>query len=603
MNRTEICRSRSACLALSVGSVIALGAASIAAAEPRMYDGTENNLDNPEWGSTDEPLGRATPALYADGVSDMIGEPEWPHPRDVSNTVVHQDSMSGVFIPDPRGLTDYIWAWGQFVDHDLGRTPMEAEPAFIQIPAGDPWFDPDGNGDAILPFRRSNFDPDTGTGPDNPRDQISAVTSWFDGSMVYGSNIERGEWLRALEGEGKLKTSDHPTGSLLPFNDGTQDNSGVGNSTEFFVAGDKRANETTSLICMHTLLVREHNRVAEELAQDHPDWTGDEIYQQARKIVSAQIAAITYNEYLPALLGKNAVPPYPGYDDTLNPALATEFSTAAFRMGHTQISPMILRLDENGDTIPEGNIELQHSFREPELITEEGGIEPVLRGLAESQAQRIDAKIIDDLRNFLFNQPGDVPPPLDLATFNIQRSRDHGLASYNEVREAYGLDPAEDFSDITSDAETAAALEEVYGEVGKVEPWIGLLSEDPVPGSSVGEGILTIVLEQFLRVRDADRFWYQIDPDLSEWVSWIERQSLRDVIVRNTPIEEEDLQPNVFFLPCPADLNEDDQVDGADLGVLLGEWNASDSPADLNGDGVVDGADLGVLLGAWGPCF
>jgi len=54
--------------------------------------------------------------------------------------------------------------------------------------------------------------------------------------------------------------------------------------------------------------------------------------------------------------------------------------------------------------------------------------------------------------------------------------------------------------------------------------------------------------------------------------------------------------------PCPADLNGDGVVDGADLGVLLNAWGSTDAAADLSGDGVVDGADLGILLNAWGGC-
>ncbi len=55
---------------------------------------------------------------------------------------------------------------------------------------------------------------------------------------------------------------------------------------------------------------------------------------------------------------------------------------------------------------------------------------------------------------------------------------------------------------------------------------------------------------------------------------------------------------------CPEDLNGDNLVNGADLGLLLADWNAGGgSPADLNGDNAVNGADLGLLLAAWGPCF
>jgi len=58
-----------------------------------------------------------------------------------------------------------------------------------------------------------------------------------------------------------------------------------------------------------------------------------------------------------------------------------------------------------------------------------------------------------------------------------------------------------------------------------------------------------------------------------------------------------------LFTPCPADLNGDGQVNGGDLGTLLGQWGiCAGCSADFNGDGKVDGADLGSLLGAWGPC-
>lgn len=52
--------------------------------------------------------------------------------------------------------------------------------------------------------------------------------------------------------------------------------------------------------------------------------------------------------------------------------------------------------------------------------------------------------------------------------------------------------------------------------------------------------------------------------------------------------------------PCPADLNEDGTVDGADLAEVLGYWQLSGG--DLNGDGITDGADLSIVLGSWGPC-
>ena len=53
---------------------------------------------------------------------------------------------------------------------------------------------------------------------------------------------------------------------------------------------------------------------------------------------------------------------------------------------------------------------------------------------------------------------------------------------------------------------------------------------------------------------------------------------------------------------CPADLNCDGFVNGADIGLMVADWQESGSPADLNDDGTVNGADIGLLVAAWGPC-
>jgi hypothetical protein len=65
------------------------------------------------------------------------------------------------------------------------------------------------------------------------------------------------------------------------------------------------------------------------------------------------------------------------------------------------------------------------------------------------------------------------------------------------------------------------------------------------------------------------------------------------------------LNPCSQFVPpptCPADLDGNGVVDGADLGLLLNAWGPFATAADLNGDGQVNGGDLGLLIAAWGPC-
>ena len=119
-------------------------------------------------------------------------------------------------VPNAHEMTDWVFQWGQFIDHDLDLTnPATVPEEFdIPIPKGDPTFDPTSTGTAVMPFTRSEYDPTTGTGPGNPRQQINEITSFIDGSQVYGSSAARANALRSHVG-GKLLTS---AGNLLPFN-------------------------------------------------------------------------------------------------------------------------------------------------------------------------------------------------------------------------------------------------------------------------------------------------------------------------------------------------------------------------------------------------
>ena len=241
-----------------------------------------------------------------------------------------------------------------------------------------------------------------------------------------------------------LKTSH---GNLLPFNINELPNAPSAEAPNFFLAGDFRANEQTGLTAMHTLFVREHNYWAKVIAKSNSSLDGDTIYEVARAIVGAEMQIITYQEFLPFLLGPKALPRYEGYKSEVNPSIANVFATASYRFGHTMLSSQLLRLDRRLKEIDEGHLDLASAFFNPNRIINEGGIDPVLRGLAHQPAQEIDTLLDDDVRNFLFGPPG--AGGFDLAALNIQRGRDHGLPGYNEVRRNFDLEPAEDFADIT----------------------------------------------------------------------------------------------------------------------------------------------------------
>ncbi|MCC9631442.1 peroxidase [Blastopirellula sp. JC732] len=491
--------------------------------EVRSIDGTGNNVDNPEYGSVGVDFLRVAPADYGDGISSLAGE-DRPSAREISNALVAQEPGSA---GNERQLSAFVYVWGQFLDHDIDLTETgDSEAANIAIPTGDPYFDPDGSGDDVLHFFRSLFDPATGDSVDNPREQFNEITAFIDGSQVYGSTQEVADSLRTFEG-GKLKTSE---GDLLPVNE-----------QGAFYAGDVRVNENIQLSSLHTLFVREHNFWADQIAEQNPSLTDEEIYQQARSIVIAEIQSITFNEFLPALLGEGVIPDYAGYDPTINPGITNEFATAAYRMGHSLLNDDIEFFGNDGRAIFEG-VTLAEAFFNPALV-QEHGIDALLKYAASTQSQEVDTQIVDSVRNFLFGAPGS--GGLDLASLNIQRGRDHGIADYNTVREAYGLPRVTSFAEITSDPELQQQLEELYGTVDNIDLWVGALAEDHVAGGSVGETTQAILVDQFTRLRDGDRFWYEniFSP---QDVDRIEHTTLSDIIQRNTVIDN--LQANVFFM-------------------------------------------------------
>lgn len=534
----------------------------LCAVDFRSFDGTGNNRQNTEWGSTAEQFLRTSPAEYSDGISTPAGA-DRQSARAISNLLADQGEQSLV---NNRGLSAFVYAWGQFLDHDIDLTnsASPAEPFSITVPQGDADFDPQGTGTQTIPLIRSIYDATTGTSSSNPRQQVNAITAFVDASQVYGSDAQRAAALRTLQG-GHLKTSE---GGLLPFN-----TTGLENATPpgapasaFYVAGDVRANENVELLALHTLFVREHNRVADRLAASNPSWSDEKLYQEARRVVAAELQVITYNEFLPALLGANALRPYQGYKAQVNPGIANEFATAAFRLGHSLLGDDIEFLNNQGQEVHDP-VSLRDAFFNAPLLAETG-IDPILKYLASDNAQEIDTRVIDDVRNFLFGPPG--AGGLDLAALNIQRGRDHGLADYNAVRVAYGLRPVTRFSEITRDPAVQQALQQAYGNVNNIDLWVGGLAEDHVPGASVGPTFQRILVDQFQRLRDGDRFWYERDFQGAE-LQQIRRTTLADVIRRNSTTTN--LQDNVFFFQAGVagrvvnDANANGRFDSRELGV------------------------------------
>ncbi|MEM6572143.1 MAG: peroxidase family protein, partial [Planctomycetota bacterium] len=463
-----------------------------------------------------------------------------------------------------QGVSDLFWQWGQFLDHDITETPVgdPAEAFPVPVPSGDRAFDPKGTGVVVIPLSRSFPVRDGGR-----REQINALTAWIDGSQVYGSDLERAKALRTLDGTGRLKTS---PGDLLPYNVDGLHNAPSDHLPRFILAGDVRANEQVGLTAMHVVFVREHNLWADRIRKADLEWfersglavgtrgdggrgggrtlsrgalaqrsakplTGDEIYELARAIVSAELQVITYREWLPLLLGPGALPAESVYRPDLDATISNEFATAAFRLGHSMLSSELLRLDARGQPIDRGHISLADAFFAPQEVVATG-VDPILRGLASQRAQELDVMVVEDVRSFLFGPPG--AGGLDLPSLNLQRGRDHGLPSFAQTRRDLGLGAPATLEEISSDADVVARLKAVASTPEDLDLWIGGLAEDHLPGALVGETFHAILTRQFEALRDGDRLWYsrQLPTRLRRAVEGV---SLAQVLRRTTGLGDE----------------------------------------------------------------
>ncbi len=325
-----------------------------------------------------------------------------------------------------------------------------------------------------------------------------------------------------------------------------------------FLAGDSRVNEQASLTVMHTLWVREHNRIARALRANSPSMSSDDVFETARSIVIAEIQKITYTDYLPLLLGSfssRLIPSYTRYDPSVFPNVPNAFAAAAYRFGHSQIQPFFERLGKDYKPIPAGPLSLVDAFFNNTHFMDNGGTDPILRGLLATPARQVDEFLNNVLTNMLFASNSS-SPGMDLASLNIQRGRDHGLPTYL-VWKQWAKRKCNIESDFRNQL-TQIRLLQTYGSLNNVDLFVGGLAEAPITGGVVGATFACIFAKTFLALRDGDRFYFENSasdtaPFTAAQRFQIRRASLSRVICDNTDIKE--IQVNAFManqrrVPC-----------------------------------------------------
>lgn len=521
--------------------------------ETRSLDGVGNNVANPEWGSAEHPFVRVADNSYGDGQNSLpdslVAPTTLPTPRQVSDAVMAQPKDLGgndLDIPNAAGSNEFLQFFGQYLTHDIAETnPFGTEviPGLAGLP---------------FPFTRSAFE----TTPDGVRQQINEETSFLDLGSVYGQSETALNFLRAdsFPGSG-VQSAKLLTGvdGLLPtFNEiaaDTADPTDSGDdvldamipagtpgrpSADQYAAGDNRVDQQLALVTHHTIWAREHNYQVDKLADLFPAWSQDELFEAARAIVEAEWQYVVYKEYLPALLGPDALSEYTGYDPTADPSIINEFTTTAFRFGHDQSRNLLQFLDENGTEQDAQTLAQLFGFDVATTTTE--NIDDLIRGQLSQFTQEIDGQVVEGNRNFLFNIGGGAVTT-DLEVFDIARGRDHGVSDFNAVRQALGLDPYSDFDDFGArngiDADRLNALKLLYNDdIGLLDTVVGGLLEQHLAGSQLGETFHILTAWQFELLRDGDRFYYENRFDGNEkLLAEIESTSLAEIIGRNSGVD------------------------------------------------------------------
>nr|CAB3265329.1 peroxidase mlt-7-like [Phallusia mammillata] len=508
-------------------------------------DGTCNNKANAFAGAGGTPFKRLIPPVYSDGkkafrLSHNGGE--LPAARTISNTLNNDDVSS---------LSSSISAlhplFGQFLAHDIvhARPKKEengvpvncmcynASSSCINVPIGpnDPHYGPL---PTCIPLEGSI----TAQGCDNyPAEQVSTMSSYIDGTTIYGldetllkglrdPNSDSGELLVVrpkpiggcpfLKKRGNLPTTDDFDSHLAKRFSCPKDLNPPG--SKCFVSGDVRANENIGLSSMHLTYVREHNRIARRLKSLNSMWDSDTVFHETRRIISAYHQIVTYNEYLPPLVGRKMMKKfdldlvkhgfYYGYDASVDATIANEFTTAAFRYGHSMVGKFFDRPGPDYTTPEAPKIPMFKGMFQQEAVVN-GTSAAILRGMSIDPAFTADLSFVTDLRNRMFES--STKPGQDLFSINIQRGREHGLPPYNDYREFCGLPRAvewDEFSDTISSV-TITKLKSVYSHVDDVDLYVGGLAEHAVDDGAVGPVFACLLAYQFRELRKGDRFWHE----------------------------------------------------------------------------------------------
>ncbi|KAI6195792.1 Oxidase/peroxidase, protein [Aphelenchoides besseyi] len=558
----------------------------------RSYDGSCNNVQSPTWGAAFAAFRREIAPDYSDEISDfrtsIINDYPLPNPRLLSNVFFDSSAAFDESQSTTQPLTTLFVHWAMFIFTDMvhiGSMQLIENGKHVPLPCceadhpecrpitvdeHDPFY---GGFVSCLDYPRSLIASrsDCSLGP---REQSNQATSFLDASNIYGSTADRAVSLRTFQDgklvdvtettyySGKMKVSSdtaYPKPMLMTVDSPSFLGPKCPDGMSCFLSGSEHTNFLPTLVSLHTLWIRQHNRVAQTLKDLNREWSDEQLYQEARRVVIAQIQHITYNEFLPLLIGRERWHRHIQnrdqssdsdelYSLNVNPSVINGYAAAVGQFFYTMLGDKIAQFHSAGYKTMERP--LGDYINKPKLFLFGEDIDGILRFLIRDSPPSFGLHMSADVRGRLFK--GTSSMGLDLAAMLLQTGRDHGLPSYVVWREHCGGSAVDSFEalwdDFADPKRVIPLLKKHFRTVEDVDLLIGGLAERPIRGAAVGPTFACIIAKQFRNTKFGDRFWYEntIDPwgFSREQLTEIRKTTLAQVMCENSGMVL--VQPHVF---------------------------------------------------------